>query len=118
VVPILFITYLSGIFDKVVPGIRGLSFADDMIGWWAEGANSNQQRTGSGGFNCGYSACSGGAARAGRSGATRRNSSGTRGSPAFSGFRCEISVNVYIGVVVPDSFAEKRNTSPGLARGA
>jgi Reverse transcriptase (RNA-dependent DNA polymerase) len=37
--PILFITYLSGIFDAVVqavPGISGLSFVDD-IGWWAEG---------------------------------------------------------------------------------
>jgi len=39
--PILFVTYLSGIFDKVeaaVPGIRGLSFVDD-ISWWAEGAD-------------------------------------------------------------------------------
>ena len=37
--PILFITYLSGIFDEVeraVPGIKGLSFLDD-IGWWVEG---------------------------------------------------------------------------------
>jgi hypothetical protein len=39
VAPILFVTYLSGIFDEVeraVPGIKGLSFADD-IAWWAEG---------------------------------------------------------------------------------
>jgi len=37
--PILFIVYLSGIFDEVerkVPGITGLSFVDD-IGWWADG---------------------------------------------------------------------------------
>jgi len=37
--PILFVTYLSGIFEAVeqaVPGIRGLSFVDD-IGWWADG---------------------------------------------------------------------------------
>ena len=37
--PILFITYLSGIFEaveKAVPGVSGLSFVDD-IGWWAEG---------------------------------------------------------------------------------
>jgi len=37
--PIFFVTYLSGIFDEVkeaVPGIRGLSFVDD-ISWWAEG---------------------------------------------------------------------------------
>jgi len=42
VAPILFTTYLSGIFEKVetaVPGIRGLSFVDD-ISWWAEGADS------------------------------------------------------------------------------
>jgi len=41
VAPILFVTYLSGIFDKVqaaVPGIRGLSFVDD-ISWWADGAD-------------------------------------------------------------------------------
>jgi len=39
--PILFTTYPSGIFDEVeaaVPGIRGLSFVDD-IGWWADGEN-------------------------------------------------------------------------------
>jgi len=39
--PILFVTYLSGIFDVVevaVPGIQGLSFVDD-IGWWAAGAD-------------------------------------------------------------------------------
>jgi hypothetical protein len=37
--PVLFITYLSGIFDeveRVVPGIKGLSFADDTASW-AEG---------------------------------------------------------------------------------
>jgi hypothetical protein len=31
--PILFVTYLSGIFDEVertVPGVKGLSFADDI----------------------------------------------------------------------------------------
>jgi len=42
VAPILFTTYLSGIFDKVeeaVPGIRGLSFVDD-ISWWADGTDS------------------------------------------------------------------------------
>ena len=42
VVPILFTTYLAEIFDKVeaeVPGIRSLSFVDD-ISWWAEGADS------------------------------------------------------------------------------
>lgn len=36
---ILFVTYLSGVFEEVerkVPGISGLSFVDD-IGWWAEG---------------------------------------------------------------------------------
>jgi len=40
VAPVLFTTYLSGIFDRVetaVPGIQGLSFVDD-ISWWAEGA--------------------------------------------------------------------------------
>jgi len=39
--PILFITYLSGIFDEVeqrVPGVSRLSFVDD-IGWWVEGKN-------------------------------------------------------------------------------
>jgi hypothetical protein len=42
--PILFITYLSGIIDEVeraVPGIRGLSFADD-IAWWAEGKGEQE----------------------------------------------------------------------------
>ena len=37
--PILFVTYLSGVFDEVerkVPGVSGLSFVDD-IGWWADG---------------------------------------------------------------------------------
>jgi hypothetical protein len=36
--PILFVGYLSSIFgelEKAVPGIRGLSFADD-IAWWAK----------------------------------------------------------------------------------
>ena len=45
--PILFITYLSGIFDAVeraAPGIRGLSFVDD-IGWWAEGRNDKEVAT-------------------------------------------------------------------------
>lgn len=39
--PILFVTYLSGIFDGVeaaVPCIRGLSFVDD-ISWWADGTD-------------------------------------------------------------------------------
>jgi len=39
--PILFVTYLPGIFDEMeaaVPGFRGLSFVDD-IGWWPDGAN-------------------------------------------------------------------------------
>jgi len=42
VAPILFTTYLSGIFDKVeaaVPGIWGLSFVDD-ISWWADTADN------------------------------------------------------------------------------
>jgi len=37
--PILFVTYLSGIFDEVepkIPGVSGLSFVDD-IGWWVDG---------------------------------------------------------------------------------
>jgi len=44
VAPILFVTYLSGIFDEVetaVPGIRGLSFVDD-ISWWAEGNDDGE----------------------------------------------------------------------------
>jgi hypothetical protein len=39
VAPILFVTYLSGIFDEVerkAQGVSGLSFADD-IAWWVEG---------------------------------------------------------------------------------
>jgi len=39
--PVLFVTYLSGIFDEVeaaVPGIRGLSFVDDIV-WWADGVD-------------------------------------------------------------------------------
>ena len=42
VAPILFTTYLSGIFGKVeaaVPGIQGLSLVDD-ISWWADGTDS------------------------------------------------------------------------------
>jgi len=42
--PILFVTYLSGIFDaveQVAPGSSGLSFIDD-IGWWAEGRNDKE----------------------------------------------------------------------------
>jgi len=39
--PILFVTYISGIFDAVeaaVPGVHGLSFVDD-ISWWVDGAD-------------------------------------------------------------------------------
>jgi hypothetical protein len=42
--PILFVTYLSGISDEVeraVPGIKGLSFADD-IAWWAKGKDEKE----------------------------------------------------------------------------
>jgi len=41
--PILFITYLSGIFDAVeqTAPVSGLSFVDD-IGWWAEGKNVDE----------------------------------------------------------------------------
>jgi len=42
VAPMLFTTYLSGIFDKmdiVVAGIRGLSFVDD-ISWWVDSVDS------------------------------------------------------------------------------
>ena len=42
--PILFVTYLSGIFDtveKAAPGISGLSFVDDT-GWWAKGRNDGE----------------------------------------------------------------------------
>ena len=42
--PILFVTYLSGIFDEVeaaVPGIHGLSFVDD-IGWWGSGKDDQE----------------------------------------------------------------------------
>ena len=42
--PILFVTYLSGIFDEVertVPGVKGLSFVDD-IGWWAQAGNEEE----------------------------------------------------------------------------
>jgi len=41
--PFLSITYLSGIFDEMkraVPGVRGLSFVDD-IGWWADGKDDD-----------------------------------------------------------------------------
>jgi len=44
VAPVLFVTYLSGIFDAVeaaVPGIRGLFFVDD-ISWWAEGKDDEE----------------------------------------------------------------------------
>jgi len=44
VAPILFITYLSGIFEEVekrVPGVKALSFADD-ISWWVEGKNDKE----------------------------------------------------------------------------
>ena len=47
VAPILFITYLSGIFDEVeaaVPGVQGLSFVDD-ISWWAEGRDDQAVAT-------------------------------------------------------------------------
>jgi len=40
--PILFVTYLSGIFEEVewaATGVSELSFVDD-IGWWAEGKNA------------------------------------------------------------------------------
>ena len=40
--PILFVTYLSGIFDEVeaaVPGVHGLSFVDD-ISWWVDGTDN------------------------------------------------------------------------------
>jgi len=40
----LFVTYLSGIFDEVertAAGVSGLSFVDD-IGWWAEGKNAEE----------------------------------------------------------------------------
>ena len=43
-VPILFVTYLSGIFDEVertAAGVRELSFVDD-IGWWVEGKNAEE----------------------------------------------------------------------------
>ena len=42
--PIIFVTYLSGIFDEVeqkVPGVSGLSFVDD-IGWWADGEDEEK----------------------------------------------------------------------------
>jgi len=44
VASILFVTYLSGIFDvveKAAPGVSGLSFVDD-IGWWAKGRNEGE----------------------------------------------------------------------------
>ena len=44
VAPILFVTYLSGIFDaveKAAPGISGLSFVND-IGWCAKGRNDGE----------------------------------------------------------------------------
>jgi hypothetical protein len=42
--PILFVTYISGIFDKVdrtVPGVKGLSFTDD-IARWAKGKDGKE----------------------------------------------------------------------------
>jgi len=42
--PVLFVTYLSGIFDAVeaaVPGVHGLSFVDN-ISWWAEGKDDEE----------------------------------------------------------------------------
>ena len=45
--PVLFITYLSGIFDEVeraVPGIRGLSIVED-IAWWADGKDDEAAAT-------------------------------------------------------------------------
>ena len=44
VAPILFVTYLSGIFDEVertAAGVSGLTFVND-IGWWAEGKNAEE----------------------------------------------------------------------------
>jgi hypothetical protein len=44
VAPILFVTYLSGIFGEVertVPGVKGLSSADD-IAWWAKGKDEEE----------------------------------------------------------------------------
>jgi len=44
VAPILFITYLSGIFEEVerrCEGVKALSFADD-IAWWADGATEEE----------------------------------------------------------------------------
>jgi len=41
-VPVLFATFLSGIFGEVeraVPGITRLSFVDDN-GWWADGKDN------------------------------------------------------------------------------
>jgi hypothetical protein len=41
---ILFVTYLSGIFDEVertVPSIKGLSFADDIT-WWVKGKDEKE----------------------------------------------------------------------------
>ena len=44
VAPILFTTYLSGIFDEVeaaCPGVKALSFVDD-VAWWAGGENRRE----------------------------------------------------------------------------
>jgi len=44
VAPILFTAYLSGIFNHVeerCPGVRGLSFVDD-VAWWAEGKTEKE----------------------------------------------------------------------------
>jgi len=42
--PVLFTTYLLGIFDRVetaIPGVQGLSLVDD-ISWWEEGADTGK----------------------------------------------------------------------------
>jgi len=44
VAPILFTTYLSGIFDEVeatCPGVKALSFVDD-VAWWAGGKTEKE----------------------------------------------------------------------------
>jgi len=44
VAPILFTTYLSGIFDQAeaaCPGVQGLSFVDDLA-WWTDGKSEKE----------------------------------------------------------------------------
>jgi len=44
--PILFVRYLSGVFDEVerkVPGVSGLSSVDD-IGWWRKARTMQRWR--------------------------------------------------------------------------